>query len=307
MLAIVIPYYKKAFFAETLSSLAAQTDKRFRLYIGDDSSPENPESEIGKYESEIPIHFKKFHENVGGKNLPSQWKRCLDLLADEDWVLVLGDDDVLDPNVVEAFYDKLAKNPKVDVMRFATQKIDASSVATSPVYLHPELETSRDFLFRESRSSLSEYVFRTEKLLENNFRELPLGWYSDVLAVLEVSGFGNVLTINDATVNVRISSQSISGSPAHGKQKLEARAIYYKLLCDNYLEKFLPWQQVLLFEKLDKTYLIRKSNWRLLLQIIALYLRKGRVRQLFSFLSKVVKAVVRNVLGIKNKVHTICV
>jgi hypothetical protein len=35
MLAIVIPYYKRTFFEETLQSLANQTDKRFQVFIGD--------------------------------------------------------------------------------------------------------------------------------------------------------------------------------------------------------------------------------------------------------------------------------
>ena len=42
MLAIVIPYFKLTFFEETLQSLANQTDQRFKVYIGDDASLENP-------------------------------------------------------------------------------------------------------------------------------------------------------------------------------------------------------------------------------------------------------------------------
>jgi len=38
MLAIVIPYYKRTFFEETLQSLAKQTDKRFVVYVGDDTN-----------------------------------------------------------------------------------------------------------------------------------------------------------------------------------------------------------------------------------------------------------------------------
>jgi hypothetical protein len=41
MLAIVIPYYKRTFFEETLQSLAKQTDKRFVVYVGDDAGQED--------------------------------------------------------------------------------------------------------------------------------------------------------------------------------------------------------------------------------------------------------------------------
>jgi len=37
MLVIVIPYFKRTFFEETLQSLAKQTDKRFVGYVGDDA------------------------------------------------------------------------------------------------------------------------------------------------------------------------------------------------------------------------------------------------------------------------------
>jgi hypothetical protein len=40
MLAIVIPYYKIRFFEATLQSVAIQTDKRFKVYIGNDASDE---------------------------------------------------------------------------------------------------------------------------------------------------------------------------------------------------------------------------------------------------------------------------
>ena len=48
-LAIIIPYYKIDFFEETLQSVAAQTNKNFTLYIGNDASPNSPLPLIQKY------------------------------------------------------------------------------------------------------------------------------------------------------------------------------------------------------------------------------------------------------------------
>ena len=39
VLAIVIPAYKAAFLGRTLASIAAQTDRHFVVYVGDDASP----------------------------------------------------------------------------------------------------------------------------------------------------------------------------------------------------------------------------------------------------------------------------
>ena len=66
MLAIIIPFYKLTYFEETLQSLANQTDKRFKVYIGDDSSPENPLDLLGKFKEKFDFVYYKFDKNVGG-------------------------------------------------------------------------------------------------------------------------------------------------------------------------------------------------------------------------------------------------
>ena len=59
---------------------------------------------------------------------------------------------------------------------------------------------------------MSEYIFNKEQLEDIGFKDFPLGWYSDVLAVLEFSDFRELYTINEALVYIRISDLSISGS-----------------------------------------------------------------------------------------------
>lgn len=53
MRAIIIPYYKFTFFEATLQSLADQTNKQFKVYIGDDSSPEDPSILLEKFIGKI--------------------------------------------------------------------------------------------------------------------------------------------------------------------------------------------------------------------------------------------------------------
>ena len=55
MLAIIIPYYKLTFFEATLQSLAYQTDKRFKVYIGDDDSPEDCTVLLQKFEGQFEV------------------------------------------------------------------------------------------------------------------------------------------------------------------------------------------------------------------------------------------------------------
>lgn len=53
MLAIVVPYYKLIFFEETLRSAPNQTDQRFKVYVGDDASPENFSDVLENYKAKF--------------------------------------------------------------------------------------------------------------------------------------------------------------------------------------------------------------------------------------------------------------
>ncbi len=106
MLAIVIPYFKLIFFEETLQSLANQTDNRFKVYIGDDASPENPSDLLEKYQGQFDFGYHKFKENLGGVSLVKQWERCIALSQKEEWIMILGDDDLLDHSIVALWQEK---------------------------------------------------------------------------------------------------------------------------------------------------------------------------------------------------------
>jgi glycosyltransferase involved in cell wall biosynthesis len=104
MLAIVIPYFKVTFFEETINSLAGQTNKNFKVYIGDDASPECPKKILKEFESKLNFKYQKFENNLGSISLVQQWNRCIDLIEDEEWIMILGDDDFLEETVVENWY-----------------------------------------------------------------------------------------------------------------------------------------------------------------------------------------------------------
>lgn len=65
-LAIIIPAYKPDYLAETLESLTKQTNKDFKVYIGDDASPFYLENIIELFIDKLNIVYKKFDNNVGG-------------------------------------------------------------------------------------------------------------------------------------------------------------------------------------------------------------------------------------------------
>ena len=240
-LAIVIPYFKSDKFEETLSSLDNQTNQNFNIYIGDDASSHSPDSIIDKFDFSNRLVYHRFNDNLGKRSLTSQWERCLRIVTGgETWIMILCDDDVLSQNCVSEFYFNINKVNKtgINIIRFASRVINGDGVYISEKYIHPEIENPLDFIFRKeqggTRSSLSEYVFKATELKTYRFVDFPLGWHSDVVAVLELSQKANIFTINSSSVNFRIFENSITGSPKQLNAKAKATISYYVYLIRNF-------------------------------------------------------------------------
>ena len=267
MLAIVIPYYNYDYFEYTLASLSNQTDKRFKVYVGNDCSPNNPEALLNKYKTALNIEYTIFDVNFGKDSLVKQWERCIALTKDENWLILLGDDDVLDVNFVAAFYKNIdaVENSGSTVIRYASQYIDEKGTPLKkyPLYKHPTIEKATDAFYRnavgESRSSLSEHIFSKKMYLDNRFIDYPLAWHSDDYAWLVFSGFNTIYTINESVVSVRVSSISITGKKDNIIPKLEATKQFYTFLIRSALHHFSKEQQVFLLLKYVEVLKTNKS------------------------------------------------
>ena len=233
MLAIIIPYYKLTFFKATLQSLVAQTDKRFKVYIGDDASPEDCSVLLQQFQGQIDFKYHRFDANLGAISLTQQWERCIALSNDEQWLMILGDDDVLDDNCVASFYanEVEIKENKSNVIRYACKVINAQGNVFLGPYFHPKLELASAFYCRKvknlTRSSLSEYIFKKEVFNQYKFVNYPLAWHSDDKAWLDFSENKPIYTINEAIVYVRFSEINISGRQDNIAQKLTATFQFY--------------------------------------------------------------------------------
>jgi glycosyltransferase involved in cell wall biosynthesis len=297
-LAIVIPYYKIDFFKETLDSLANQTHKNFKVYIGNDASPNNPSKLLSKYENDFDFEYFEFQENLGSKSLVNQWHRCIDLAKEEEWLMVLCDDDTITTNYIEAFHNNIndISSAKVAVVRYASQVIDEKNKSLSVEINHPKIENAVDFLFRKlkggTRSTLSEYIFKRKIVHEIRFKNLPLAWYSDLLGVLEFSHFGNIYTINEALLKFRLSGINITSKTDDHVLKNEATFQFYYYLLTDKKNHFNKEQSAILIDKLEKTILDNKKNLNFWIKTLNLYATKGKFLQFVTLVFKAIKRIV---------------
>lgn len=254
MVAIIIPYYKLTFFEETLQSLAKQTDKRFKVFIGDDASPENPNGLLQKYHGKFDFVYHRFTTNMGNRSLVQQWHRCIALSTTEEWLMVLGDDDVLGETVVESFYrNKDVFSGKTNVIRFASKKLFGKDTIDKAVFVHPIWESAIASFYRKfakiTRSSLSEYIFSRASYLKFGFYDYPLAWNSDDKAWLDLSDNKPIFTINESVVYFRMSSINISGRQDNLLLKNKSEIEFYRYIVDAKLKEFNEEQQLRLIRR----------------------------------------------------------
>jgi glycosyltransferase involved in cell wall biosynthesis len=300
MLAIVIPYYKITFFEETLQSLANQTDQRFAVYIGDDASTENPTTLLEKFNGTFNFVYKRFDNNLGGTSLTQQWERCIVLSGSEEWIMILGDDDVLGENVVEQFYKQFEFfKCKTNLVRYSTIVLNESDKTESQLFEHPIFEKVLDFISRKlqgsARSSLSEYVFRKRNFEKYKFVDLPSAFYSDDIAWIEFSENKSIFTINNATVYIRISAISLSGMADVNSECLQKAKMKYLiyLLRNKYKFFDLTIKKIILSRLADSLLIDRDFNLKIWIQIYVSYLKICDVASFYKFHLKMVNNIIR--------------
>jgi len=243
-----------------LQSLANQTNKQFKVYIGDDASPEDCTTLLKQFEGSFDFKYHRFETNLGGTSLSQQWERCIAQSSNEEWMMILGDDDWLSDNVVEEFYKNLnsIKN-KYNVVRFASKIFFSNKKEYSNLFTHPVEEkyaaTYLKKLKGTSRSSLSESIFKRKMYVKYGFKNYPLAWNSDDRAWFDFSESKPIFTINEATMYISVSEESISGMDNNLEVKNTSQALFYS---------YLLWGFKLNFaQKVEISYLILnlQNNW----------------------------------------------
>ncbi|MEQ1858115.1 MAG: glycosyltransferase family A protein, partial [Longimicrobiales bacterium] len=239
VLAIVIPAYKPDFFRAALASVADQTDRRFRVYVGDDAGPPEIAGVCAEAAaSGLDLVYHRFEENLGGRSLTAHWNRCV-ALSNEPWVWLFSDDDVMGPDCVAAVLDEIATGKTTEVLRFDTEVIDRRGGTLEVNPAHPEVETGTDFIYSrlrgERNSYVVEYVFRRAAFdRAGGFPDFPVAWCSDDVAWYSFSGGGGIRTLRRGLVRWRASGVNITDAKRRNqREKLDAGARFLRFVRDN--------------------------------------------------------------------------
>lgn len=300
MLAIVIPYFKKTYFEETLQSLSNQTDKRFKVYIGDDASPENCSDLLNKFQGKFNFEYTRFENNLGGTSLTQQWDRCIALTENEEWIMILGDDDFLSNTVVASFYQKQHEFfGKTNVIRYATKKVFNDKIEENQQILQPVWEIATEAFYRKfnktTRSSLSEYIFSRKTYLKFGFYNYPLAWNSDDRAWLDFSDGMPIFSINESFVYFRLSYINISGRLDNLQLKNKSEIEFYKFVVFEKLRYYNKEQKLRLLRRYQAEIRVYKSlSMTDFFTLLYFYIKYLNVDWIMKFIKKITKKIFRN-------------
>jgi glycosyltransferase involved in cell wall biosynthesis len=213
-LAIVIPAYKEAYFRKTLDCLVRQTNRNFNVYIGDDASPHPLGQIAASFASTLELRYTRFPNNIGAKNLVEQWRRCVALTQNEEWLWLFSDDDLASPNCVELFYDQQARRPS-DVYRFNTRVIDGNDQESSPTLRSPDYESSEQMAYHllhwQRGNSMPDHIFSREVYQrKGGFVFTPFAQGADWATSILFSQDSGMNVLQEGMISWRSAGQNVS-------------------------------------------------------------------------------------------------
>lgn len=233
---ITIPAYKCAYLRECINSILTQTYTDFELIIVNDASPEDLDSIINLY-SDSRIRYYKNKKNCGAIDVVDNWNICLSY-ATGDYVICMGDDDMLAPNCLEEYDKLIRKYPLKKVFHAWTEIIDEKSEVIRIQEARPEEECVYSMVLRRwngCEQFIGDFLFDTNYLKEKGgFYKLPLAWSSDDISAIIAAREYGVANTQTPVFKYRVNSQTISISSKNQKIKIKALSLaenwYYHFL-----------------------------------------------------------------------------
>lgn len=242
---IGIPAYKSKFLEATIQSVLSQTFGDFELIIVNDASPENIDGVVEKFSDERIKYFVN-KKNCGAVNVVDNWNICLEYSVG-DYFILLGDDDVMEPNYLQEFSHLIDIHPNVLVFHCRSLIIDEEGRKVDITPSWPESESVYENiyhrLFFARKQYISDFVYSSKSLKESGgFFFLPVAWGSDDITAYRAAISGGIVHINMALFNYRVSSITLSRS-GYSQEKLIAYKLYYQWILQ-FFEENIPETEI---------------------------------------------------------------
>ena len=272
----VLPAYKSEYLQVAIDSILQQTYIDFELIIVDDASPYHLESIVNQY-NDNRIVFHRNENNIGGKNLVSNWNKCIKY-AKGEYVILASDDDIYSPFFLQQVDERIKDYPDVDIIRSRVNRIDSDGIITDIEQIYKPFMPFSEFVFYWSKgiiNCIANYAFKRTVLLDaGGFVDMPCAWYSDDITIVNMSVNG-IATTDDALFYFRTSDKSISWTfnKETIRKKWKANGMFYQWFNDTIIPimRTLPQNDIEILYQKNAIFNVRNRVKTMYSQLIARY------------------------------------
>lgn len=272
----VLPAYKSEYLQVAIDSILQQTYIDFELIIVDDASPYHLESIVNQY-NDNRIVFHRNENNIGGKNLVSNWNKCIKY-AKGEYVILASDDDIYSPFFLQQVDERIKDYPNVDIIRSRVNRIDSDGIITDIEQIYKPFMPFSEFVFYWSKgiiNCIANYAFKRTALLDaGGFVDMPCAWYSDDITIVNMSVNG-IATTDDALFYFRTSDKSISWTfnKETIRKKWKANGMFYQWFNDTIIPRMrtLPQNDIEILYQKNAIFNVRNRVKTMYSQLIARY------------------------------------
>lgn len=243
LFSIIIPAYKRHFLADAIESVISQTFIDWELIIVDDCSPEQLEEVVAPYLTDNRIRYKRNEHNYGAKRLAENWNNCLTYCRGQ-YVICMGDDDMLTPNSLEEYTHMIQKFPSTNVIHGQTEIIDENGEVTELMEPRFEHESALQLIYYRWVGSgrqqfIGDFCYKKDSLLKSGgFFNLPLAWGSDDITAVIAATDNGIANTQKICFLYRKNRYSIS-SDRNNKLKAEVLLLQEQWYT-HYIERYRP-------------------------------------------------------------------
>lgn len=239
---ILIPAFKQKYLYEAINSCVSQTYGEYEIIIVDDASPEDLKSVVDKFDDHRIKYFRN-DSNCGAINVVDNWNISLSH-AQGDYVICMGDDDMLKPNCLEDYVNLINKYPGLEVYHAWTELIDENSSLCGLQAPRQEWESVYSLIWNRWNGRLNQFIgdfcFEVKALQKNGgFYKLPMAWGSDDITVVRAAINKGVANTQTICFQYRVTRNTISNT-GNCRTKIYAILLersWYRKLFDEILNK----------------------------------------------------------------------
>jgi hypothetical protein len=239
-LEIMMPFYGRFdHFRDAVQSVLAQTDEAWRLTILDDAYPDLAPGTWAKSIGDPRITYIRNEFNLRSSR---NYIKAVGL-AQSEFVVIMGCDDIMLPGYVSRLRELIAEFPNVDVVQPGVTTINESGTASKPladrakVWYRPSGSGARSHsgeelavsLLRGNWTYFPSLAWRTTLVRDIGFRT-DLDVVQDLAMLVEIVKAGGSLVLDDQIVfQYRRHSASVSArTGADGSKFRQERALFYE-------------------------------------------------------------------------------